>query len=184
MFKKVFILTASLLGLTLVLSGCGEPEPTVKPQPTSTIAQPQQLTPLNPATGSEIEKYCPLVDAVSLEESGISALTKEMKTAYFCEQVYDETSQMTYNVAYQAESGLNTTLLAYSEPSEKIVQDQMCTLQLSDPLIIWVVSAGDKPIPVYAPVDTCGAPTVAAAEARQKMFFTEILRIPAENMKD
>lgn len=72
-------------------------------------------------------------------------------------------------------------LAAYAVPN-KPPSSGACTLQVEDPLIIWVVR-DDGTTPVYAPKDECGFPTAAARAAHEDADFERILvakMVPAE----
>jgi hypothetical protein len=51
----------------------------------------------------------------------------------------------------------------------------VCTLQLEDPLLIWLTYPGERSYPVYAPVGPCGFPTDEAKAAFTALELTPVV---------
>jgi hypothetical protein len=180
MKKTNFFGIAGIAIATMLLVGCAEQPPTdnstIEP---AMIAEPGTKFPLNPIDNQEALKYCPYIEAVPFDESGISLRTKDIKTIYVCKNdlvadaASSEVSGSTTHV-YQVSSGVEDLLKEYSHPSENIQPDLMCPAMLADPLIIWVTTGAATPVAIYAPVTQCGFPLDSAADLYNNLSLTEI----------
>lgn len=178
-------LTTLVVGLglaALALSGCASggtatptPTYTVTPAPTEEpsdgIARPSSITPLEQFVPTiEVNDYCPLdPQAVHLHQ-----LERTVEAAYLCTSKLSATDGSLTTTISQVDGGLDELVAAYSVPSEAIVPDGMCTLQIEDPLLVWVIYPGQRIYPVYAPVNACGFPLDEARAAYAALTLTTV----------
>ena len=71
-------------------------------------------------------------------------------------------------------------LAAYAADDEAAPSDQVCTLDLADPIILWLELAAGQTIAVRAPVDVCGKPQAAAKAAVEAATFEPVLERPLD----
>lgn len=179
------IKSLSFIGIAVIatlLSGCSQQSPNNNiPNEPTTVAEPGIKYPLNPIDNPEALQYCPNIEAVSFDDSGISLRTKDIKTVYICQNdavttttpVTDtEFSTHVYQVAPQEVTNL---LEKYSQPNEIVQKDLMCPEMLADPLIIWVTTGSAEPTAIYAPVSQCGFPLKSVADVYSGLELTEVL---------
>ncbi|MCU1582373.1 MAG: hypothetical protein JWO01_1761 [Microbacteriaceae bacterium] len=171
MRKTLVIATIVLLSFTL--SACGSPTTSAiathsqKPIPSATpkasaapvAAKPASVTPLVPLVDPDILTYCPATPAIHLDVKA-NTITK----ADICTSV-PTSSGGTTESASVVNFGLDALLSAYAQPNQTVTGN--CSNQALDPLIVWLTDSTGKVFSVYAPVDGCGLPTSAAADAYQ-----------------
>lgn len=165
--KKLPLALIIASGLLLALTACGSTNPTPSPPgPTlpasGPIAKPGSLLSIHPVTSPEALTYCPQIPAKHIFQTNISLKTKEVKVIYICNKNL-ETGE---DVVQQVTAGTTNLLTAYSRPNDSTEVKIACPAMLADPLIIWVVNGG-TPVPIYAPVTSCGFPQDRAAKAYQ-----------------
>jgi hypothetical protein len=160
--------------LTLVLAACaptadGPVSPYLTAAPGANgpgTAPGEGIFPLVPATHAHVQLQCPLVSAVHYDPAQIPL--EEVTGVYVCTTVpYDDapdgTPQIEEFVDRVAEADIPGLLEAYAVEDAERPDDVACTLQLVDPLIVWIHYADERITPVYAPTDECGFPDPAAA---------------------
>lgn len=195
MFKQVVVSTIIAVSSLLLLAGCSNPtKPTPTPAPTgegiapgepspgSATAQPASKFPFIRVTDAEALNYCPDVEAVHLQDSGISLMTTEIKHAYLCQddslvEPAEDGKPKTVTV-FEVTDGLFSLLEAYSAENASVTPATTCILSLPSPLIVWVSGGNNGITPIYAPVDECGFPQQEAAEAYRTLKTEPLLTVP------
>jgi hypothetical protein len=169
--------SASVLGALTACSGSGgSPTPTTSPTSTSSEGdiqggtQPTTTMPLTEFPDSdELAGWCPLdVEAVHLHQ-----LTATVSSAAVCSTALGEDGFATTTVS-AVSGGLDELLAAYAVPNAPVDPSIVCTLQLEDPLLVWVTYPGERSYPVYAPVSACGFPTDDAKAAFTALELTPV----------
>jgi len=133
--------------------------------------------PLVPATHAHVQLWCPLVPAVHYDDAAIPPDTVE--SAYVCttapwDDAPDGTPQIEEFVDRVADADLPALLEAYAVADAEPT-DGMCTLELRDPLIVWLHHGDEQITPVYAPWDECGKPTPEATAVYEGLELHRIL---------
>lgn len=162
--------------LTLALAACaptaGDPvSPYLTAAPGANgpgTAPGEGIYPLVPATHAHVQLQCPLVSAVHYDPEAIPL--DDVTAVFVCTtapytDAPDGTPQIEEFVDRVSTDGVAGLLDAYAVADADRPDDVMCTLQLMDPLIVWIHYADDRIIPVYAPTDECGFPTPEATAA-------------------
>jgi hypothetical protein len=175
--KKPILLVAASASLLLVLAGCSGTGGSPSPSPTSSPAdlqggtQPSTLAPIAAFPDSdELADWCPLdVDPVHLHQ-----LTATVSSAAVCATSVSEEGFPTTTVS-AVSGGLDELLTAYAVPNAPVDATIMCTLQLEDPLLVWLTYPGERSYPVYAPVGPCGFPTDEAKAAFAALELTPVV---------
>lgn len=167
--KKTALIALAAASLLLALTSCSSSSgsPTPSPSPTASQddiqggTQPTSKVPLTPFPDSdELAAWCPLdVEAVHLHQ-----LTTTVSSAAVCSTEVGDDGFATTTVS-AVSGGLDELLEAYSVPNAPVDPTVICTLQLEDPLLVWVTYPGERSYPVYAPVGPCGFPTDEAKDA-------------------
>jgi hypothetical protein len=123
------------------------------------------IFPLVPATHAHVQLQCPLVSAVHYDPARIPLDTVTgifvCTTAPYTDAP-DGTPQIEEFVDRVAGDDIPALLEAYAVADAERPDDVMCTMQLQDPLIVWVHHGDEQITPVYAPRDECAFPTPAA----------------------
>ena len=144
----------------LLLAGCGA-EPVA-----STIRPPIEIT------HPHAQLSCPdmPIEHLAVEPAKVVAV-------FHCTADYHEVQGVMNKVQYVNElRGDPADLLAaYSVPDEPVPDEVACTREFRDPLIIWLELQDGSFVAAYAPLDGCGKPQPAAAEAFEAADFSEIL---------
>lgn len=136
------------------------------------------IYPLGPATHAHVQLQCPLVSAVHYDPDAIPL--DEVTGVYVCttapyDDAPDGTPQIVEFVDRVAGDDIPGLLDAYAVADAARPDDVVCTLQLADPLIIWIHYADERITPVYAPTDECGFPTPEAAAAYDGLELHRLL---------
>ena len=183
--KKILGAAIAAVALSLVLAGCagtsGNPSPSATATRSSTPSaddlqggtQPGTLTPvLAFADTPEISGYCPLdVKAVHLHQLPVKATD-----AMVCASSVGDTDGSVVTTVSKVTGGLDELIKAYSVPNAPVNKGVICTLQLEDPLLVWLTYPGERNYPVYAPVDECGFPTPEAKQAYTALTLQPIAK--------
>lgn len=175
---RILVVTA----LAFLLAGCAgsgaSSGPSVDPSPT---AEPGLTKPLVPLTAPEVLEYCPSEEAVHFD--GDVAAVDEV---YVCSgsdmlSVDGQAPGIVPGIqrASRVAGGLDALLAAYAKPNAGATAEA-CIELAADPLIVWVKSS-DTITPVYAPVDECGFPTDAAAEAFTTVRLETIVEVSVDD---
>jgi hypothetical protein len=136
------------------------------------------IYPLVPATHAHVQLQCPLVSAVHYDPDAIPL--DEVTGVYVCTtapyaDAPDGTPQIQEFVDRVAGSDIPGLLRAYAVADAERPDDVACTLQLADPLIVWIHHADERITPVYAPTDRCGFPTAEAAAVYDHLELHRLL---------
>lgn len=173
---------AGIMALTLTgcTSGAGnEPSPTptytVTPAPTGEpsdgTARPSSLIPLQQFVPTiEVNDYCPL----DPQPVHLHQVDRTVDAAYLCTSSLSVTDGSLTTTISQVGGGLDELVAAYSVPNEAVDPNGMCTLQLEDPLLVWVIYPGQRSYPIYAPVTSCGFPQDEARAAYNALTLTTV----------
>lgn len=175
--KKIVLLAAASASLLLALTACsgtgGSPSasPTSKPADIQGGTQPTTLVPLAAFPDSdELAAWCPLdVAPVHLHQ-----LTATVSSAAVCSTSRVDDGFATTTVS-TVSGGLDELLAAYAVPNAPVDATIMCTLQVEDPLLVWLTYPGERSYPVYAPVGPCGFPTDEAKAAFAALELTPVV---------
>jgi hypothetical protein len=175
--KRSILLAAASASLLLVLTACsgaGSSPSTSQTPPPADIqggTQPGTLTPIIALPDSdEIAAWCPLdTPPVHLHQ-----LTTEVTSAAVCSTSLSAEGLSTTTVS-AVSGGFDELLSAYAEPNAPVDATIVCTLQLEDPLLIWLTYPGERSYPVYAPVGPCGFPTDEAKAAFTALELTPVV---------
>lgn len=173
----------------LALAGCaadsqgdgsgGAPTPGTGPSPSvAPTAEPALTAPLYPVTARELLEYCPRMPAQHFD-GRVDAVTE----VYVCsasdilsvDGAAPGTQVPSVQRASRVTGGAEELLSAYSEPNAPATTGA-CIELAADPLIVWTETA-DGISAVYAPVDECGFPTRAAADAFNSVALETILEV-------
>ncbi|MEO8261227.1 MAG: hypothetical protein ABI566_01545 [Pseudolysinimonas sp.] len=170
-----------------VLAGCSGPAPESNPYLTAVpgangpgTAPGDGVYPLVPATHAHIQLQCPLISAVHYDPAEIPA--DQVDGVFVCTtapytDAPDGTPQIEEFVDRVANADIPALLDAYAEPS-----DGACTMQVEDPLIVWLPYGDERITPVYAPRDVCGFPSDSAAAAYDGLELHRLL-VAREKLK-
>ncbi|MBX3193493.1 MAG: hypothetical protein KF727_00135 [Microbacteriaceae bacterium] len=163
-------------------SGAGElPDPYLTAVPgehgPGTPPAGEGVYPIVPATHAHVQLWCPLVSAVHYDAEAIPADTVE--GAFVCttapwDDAPDGTAQIEEFVDRVDADDVPGLLEAYAVPDAEPT-DGMCTLELRDPLIVWLHHADQRITPVYAPRDECGKPTPEATAVYEGLDLHRLL---------
>jgi hypothetical protein len=175
--KKTVRLAVAGASLLLALTACsgtaGSPStsPTVFPADLQGRTQPSTLVPLSAFPDSpELAAWCPLdVESVHLHQ-----LSATVSSAAVCSTSRAEDGFATTTVS-AVSGGLDELLAAYAVPNAPVDTTIACTLQLEDPLLVWLTYPGERSYPVYAPVGPCGFPTDEAKAAFTALELTPVV---------
>lgn len=167
---------AAIAGVALLLAGCataalpgGEPSPEETPAPEFTAL------PLVPLTQPDVLAYCPDEPAGHLDVAGA-----EVVEVFRCSTEFGlDGAAGVEHVARLADDPA-ALLAAYGADDEERPADQVCTLDLADPLILWLELATGDTVAVRAPVDVCGKPQPDARAALEAATFESVLSRPLE----
>jgi hypothetical protein len=142
----------------LLLAGCVEPA-------ASTIRPPIEIT------HPHAQLKCPDVPIGHLDVE-----PSEVVAVFHCTADFHDIEGVTNKVQYVNELKDDAALLleAYALPDET-PSDRPCTKEYRDPLILWLTLRDASIVAAYAPLDECGKPQQAAAEAFEAADFQEIL---------
>jgi hypothetical protein len=178
--KRTVLLVAAAASVVLGLTSCagaGADSPSDTPAPSATAGdlqggtQPTSRVPLVAFPDSdELSAWCPLdVEAVHLHQ-----LAVEVSSAAVCSTTIGDDGQPTTTVS-AVSGGLDELLAAYAEPNAPLDPSIICTLQLEDPILVWLTYPGERSYPVYAPVSPCGFPTDEAKAAFTALELTPVV---------
>lgn len=179
-------LPVAVVMLTFALAGCapagGEPvSPYLTAAPGANgpgTAPGEGIYPLVPATHAHVQLQCPLVSAVHYDPAAIPL--DEVTGVFVCTtapytDAPDGTPQIEEFVDRVATEDIAGLLDAYAVEDAERPDDVMCTLQLMDPLIVWIHHADERITPVYAPTDECGFPTAEATAVYEGLDLHRLL---------
>jgi len=174
--KKTVLLAATVLLTALSLTACSSVGDAPAATPTSSGdlqggTQPVSTVPIVEFPDSdELAAWCPLdVEAVHLHQ-----LETTVQSAAVCSTSLGSDGFTTTTVS--AVSGtLDELLAAYAEPNAAVDPSVVCTLQIEDPLLVWLTYPGERSYPVYAPVGPCGFPTDEAKAAFSALELTPVV---------
>jgi hypothetical protein len=178
--KKTLLLAMAAVSVVLALTSCaGGDSPAASPSPSPTQSdlqggtQPSSTVPLAAFPDSdELAARCPLdVEAVHLHQ-----LTATVSSAVVCSTTTGDGGFSTTTVTAVGD-GLDELLVAYAVPNAPVDPSIMCTLQLEDPLVVWLTYPGERSYPVYAPVGPCGFPTDEAKAAFAALELTPVVSV-------
>lgn len=166
--RRIAIAALGAVIAVALTSGC-----TAGPAPT---ASPTGVLPLVPATHPHVQLSCPLTPAMHYDPEAPPA--DEVTAAYECTaepwtDAPDGTPQTVQYVDRIAQEQLAGLLAVYATPDEREAPGS-CSDVRHDPLIVWL-HRGDEITPVRAPVDGCGAPLPAAADAYATVELHRVL---------
>lgn len=144
--------------LALLLSGCFPAAPSQ-----DGLAQPDAVTPYPEITDVTIVRFCP-----PMVGAHFGGVVGPLDRVYACSTNVSLPSDgiTTYGpwqIAYLLPHP-RALLRAYAAPNAVARPAGQCGTVIVDPLMVWVDRGGDFTA-YYAPVDGCGAPTIAAAKA-------------------
>jgi hypothetical protein len=140
------------------LAGCFPAPPTQDGR-----AEPTAVTPVPEITDPHITAFCPPMVGQHLD-----AVVSPVDLVYSCRSdIRMDTDGLSsygpWQVAFQL-SQPSALLTAYAAPNAPSDPRVRCPFRIVDPLIVWV-DRGGVVSAYYAPVDRCGVPTTAAANA-------------------
>ncbi|SKB01453.1 hypothetical protein SAMN06295879_3250 [Agreia bicolorata] len=174
--KKTVLLAMAAFSVALALTACsaGSDTPTSPPTPSGDIqggTQPTTKVPLTAFPDSdELAAWCPLdVEAVHLHQLEVT-----VSSAAVCSTSVGDDGFATTTVS-AVSGGLDELLTAYAVPNAPVDASVVCTLQLEDPLLVWLTYPGERSYPVYAPVGPCGFPTDEAKAAFAGLTLTPVV---------
>ena len=163
---------SAMLALTSCASSGGSPTPTPSSSPADIQGgtQPTSRVPLTTFPDSpELAAWCPLdVESVHLHQ-----LTAMVSSAAVCSTELGDDGFATTTVS-SVSGGLDELLAASALPNAPVDPTIVCTLQLEDPLLVWLTYPGERSYPVYAPVGPCGFPTDEAKAAFTALELTPV----------
>jgi hypothetical protein len=136
-------------------------------------AAPSTIRPPIEITHPHAQLSCPDVPIEHLPDDLVNA---EVVSVFHCSADYHEVQGVMNKVQYisKLKDDPSALLEAYSAPDEPPT-DRACTKDYRDPLIIWVEVRPDEFVAAHAPLDECGKPQQAAAEAFEAADFVEVL---------
>ena len=142
----------------LLLAGCVGPA-------ASTIRPPIEIT------HPHARLSCPDVPIAHLDVA-----PAEVADVFHCTADFHAVQGVMNKVQYvnQLKSDPVPLLNAYAAADEAR-GDVVCTREYRDPLILWLKLQDGSFVAAYAPLDECGKPQQAAAEASEAAAFQEIL---------
>ena len=151
--------------------GSAAPTPSSSPDDIQGGTQPTSRVPLTAFPDSEeLAAWCPLdVEAVHLHQ-----LTATVSSAAVCSTELGDDGFATTTVS-SVSGGLDELVAAYAAPNAPVDPTVVCTLQLEDPLLVWLTYPGERSYPVYAPVGPCGFPTDEAKAAYTALELTPVV---------
>ena len=175
--KRPALLAIAAIAATLALTSCAASGGSPTPTPSSSSddiqggTQPTSKVPLTAFPDSEeLASWCPLdVEAVHLHQ-----LTASVSSAAVCSTELGDDGFATTTVS-SVSGGLDELLAAYAVPNAPVDPSVICTLQLEDPLLVWLTYPGERSYPVYAPVGPCGFPTDEAKAAFTALELTPVV---------
>jgi hypothetical protein len=175
--KKTILLAVAAVSLLSALTACSgsgaapETPPAASPADIQGGTQPATLVPLVAFPDSdELAAWCPLdVEPVHLHQ-----LTATVTSAAVCTTSVGDDGVPTTTVSTVA-GGLDELLATYAVPNAPVDATIMCTLQVEDPLLVWVTYPGERSYPAYAPVGPCGFPTDEAKAAFAALELTPVV---------
>lgn len=171
------MLALAAVAVMLALTSCASSADSPTPSPSSSPGdiqggtQPTSTVPLVAFPDSqELAAWCPLdVEAVHLHQ-----LTATVSSAAVCSTELGDDGFPTTTVS-AVSGGLDELLAAYAAPNAPLDPTVICTLQLEDPLLVWLTYPGERSYPVYAPVGPCGFPTDEAKAAFTALELTPVV---------
>jgi len=175
--RKPALLALSAVAVMLALTSCAGSGGSPSPTPSSSSddikggTQPTSRVPLTAFPDSEeLASWCPLdVEAVHLHQ-----LTASVSSAAVCSTSVSDDGFATTTVS-SVSGGRDELLEAYAVPNAPVDPTIACTLQLEDPLLVWLTYPGERSYPVYAPVGPCGFPTDEAKAAYTALELTPVV---------
>lgn len=181
--KKTILITLAAAFTALALTACatgdaeggatGGGSPSATPTSSSDLQGGTQPTTKLPVVAfpdsEELASWCPLdVEAVHLHQ-----LEATVSSAVVCSTSMGADGMMTTTVS-TVSGGLDQLLAAYAVPNAPVDPSVLCTLQIEDPLLVWLTYPGERSYPVYAPVSPCGFPTDEAKAAFSALELTAV----------
>jgi len=143
----------------LLLAGCAAP------------AVPSTIRPPIEITHPHAQLSCPDIPIGHLD-----SVPEDVVSVFHCTADFHDVQGVMNKVQYVTELKEDpaTLLAAYAAPDTPR-GDGPCTEEFRDPLIIWIELPDREFVAAYAPLDECGKPQQAAAEAFDAADFQEIL---------
>lgn len=141
-------------------------------------AKPAVTRLLVPLTSPEVLAYCPDIEAVHLADVDVDAGSIETVTVCTTEEVRSGESTTATAVierASRVDTGTDLLLEAYRAPNAPKTSGA-CIELAADPLLVWIETPTGLRA-VYAPVDKCGFPSSAAAEAYAEVGLTTLAEV-------
>ena len=136
-------------------------------------AAPSTIRPPIEITHPHAQLSCPDVPIEHLPDDLVVA---DVVAVFHCSADFHEVEGVMNKVQYISKLKEDPAALleAYSTADEA-PSDGACTKDYRDPLIIWVEVTADEFVAAYAPLDGCGKPQQAAADAFETADFVEVL---------
>lgn len=161
----------AIAATALLLAGCATAAlPGGSGAPDETPAPEFTAVSLVPLTDPEVLAYCPDEPAAHLAVSGA-----EVVGVLRCSTVLGLDSATGSERVERLVDDPADLLAAYAAADAERPTDQVCTLDMADPLILWLELATGETIAVRAPVDACGKPQAEARAALDAAAFETVL---------
>lgn len=145
--------------------GDGASEPTPSPE--------YAAVPLVPLTHPDVLAYCPELPAEHL-----AVAAAEVVDVLRCTTELGLDGAASIERVDRLATDPAVLLEAYAADDAERPEDQVCTLDFADPLILWLTLANGETIAVRAPADQCGKPQQTAADALASAVFVRVLEQP------
>jgi len=163
----------AIAAAALLLTGCATASPPGSPAPEETPAPEYTALPLVPLTDPEVLASCPLEPAGRL-----AVPAAEVVEVYRCGVTFGADATTGEEVVDRLAEDPATLLEVYAAADEIRPDDVVCTLEMPDPLILWLELTTGDIVAVRAPTDQCGKPQAAARDAVATATFETVLVKP------
>lgn len=160
----------------VLLAGCATAAPPGSPgssAPEETPAPEYTALPLLPPTAPEVLAYCPVEPAGHL-----AIAAAEVVEVHRCGVRFGADGATGTETVERLVDDPADLLAAYAVADAERPDDVMCTMDLADPLILWLELTTGDIVPVRAPTDECGKPQPDAQAAVESAAFETVLEIP------
>ena len=168
-----------LLGLlpvaaaALLLAGCSTAADPGAAAPEETPAPELTAVPLTPLTHPDVLAYCP-----DLPAGHLAVAAAEVVEVFRCTTEFGLDGAPTIEYVDRVVEDRDALLEAYDTADTGRPADQMCTLDMADPLILWLELATGDTVAVRAPTDECGKPQLAVQAVLVGTTFETVLEQP------